>query len=340
MTIRVGIIGAGNISETHARVASEIEGVKIAAVYGQNRKRAAQLAERYECAAFDDLDMFLKHRPMEVVAIGSPSGLHAEHGIAAARHNLHALVEKPIDISTERADALISECEKAGVKLGVFFQDRMATDLCKLKEMIEAGRLSKPFLVSARVKWHRGAEYYSNSRWRGTTALDGGGALINQGIHTVDLMLWLMGDVSRVYAKGITALHRIEVEDTLVATMEFESGAIGTLEATTAAYPGYPRCLELTGAEGTITIEHDRIISADLRSPIEDLKNLKEHDSNAAAVSPVVSDTRGHKRIFEDFLKAIETGSIPRCDGREGRRSVKVVEAIYQSSSEGRAVRL
>jgi predicted dehydrogenase len=153
-------------------------------------------------------------------------------------------------------------------------------------------------------------------------------------------MLWLMGDVSRVYAKGITALHRIEVEDTLVATMEFESGAIGTLEATTAAYPGYPRCLELTGAEGTITIEHDRIISADLRSPIEDLKNLKEHDSNAAAVSPVVSDTRGHKRIFEDFLKAIETGSIPRCDGREGRRSVKVVEAIYQSSSEGRAVRL
>ena len=338
--IHIGIVGGGNISETHARAAREIEGVEIAAIHGRNQDKSARLGQLYGGAVYEDFERFLEHRPMSMVAIGSPSGLHAEQGIAAARHGLNVLVEKPIEITTARADRLIDECERAGVKLGVFFQDRVAPDLIRLKELIDAGRLGKPILVSARVKWYRPPDYYSESRWRGTRALDGSGALINQGVHTVDLLLWLMGDVTRVQSKAITALHKIEMEDTLVATLEFSNGAIGTLEATTSVYPGYPRRLELTGSEGTIIVEHDRIISADLRDPLDDFTRKEAGNSNPAATSPIVSDVRGHRRILEDFIRAIETNGRPLCDGREGRRSVELVQAIYESSRTGQGVTL
>jgi UDP-N-acetyl-2-amino-2-deoxyglucuronate dehydrogenase len=336
--IHIGIIGGGNISATHARAAREVDGVEIAAIYGFNQEKSRLLGQEYGAKVYTDFKAFLEHRPMDLVAIGSPSGLHAEQGIAAARHGLHVLVEKPIDISLKRADALIAECETAGVKLGVFFQDRTAPDLCRLKELIDGGRLGRPVLVSAQVKWHRAAEYYSDSRWRGTYALDGGGALINQGIHTVDLLVWLMGDVARVQAKAITALHQIEVEDTVVATLEFNNGAVGTLEAATSVYPGYPRRLELTGSEGTIIVEGDHIVHADLRSPLDDLLLTKSDGPQINASSPVVSDVGGHRRLLEDFICAIQTNGRPLCDGREGRRSLALVEAIYESSRSSQAV--
>ena len=338
--IYVGILGGGNISETHARAAREIEGVEIAAIYGHNQERAARLGQLYGGTVYGSFEAFLAHQPLDLVMIGSPSGLHAEQGIAAARCGLHVLVEKPIDVTIERADALISECERAGVKLGVFFQDRVAPDICQLKELVEAGRLGKPILVSGRVKWYRPPEYYRSSRWRGTWALDGGGALMNQGVHTVDLLLWLMGAVQRVSAKAVTALHEIEVEDTVVAMLEFANGAIGTLEAATSVYPGYLRRVELTGSAGTIILEHDRIIATDLLTPLAGLIQPTEKSSNPSATSPVVSDVRGHKAVLEDFLRAIETNGKPRCDGQEGRRSVELVRAIYESSRTGQAVTL
>lgn len=339
---RVGIIGAGNISDTHARAAREIDGVEIAAVYGHNRDKASRLAQVYGGAVYEDLETFLKHKPLDMVVIGSPSGLHAEQGIAAARHGLHVLVEKPIDTTTERTDLLIDECNRAGVKLGVFFQDRAAPDIALLKQLLDAGSLGKPILVSGRVKWYRPPEYYRDSRWRGVFALDGGGALMNQGVHTVDLLLWLMGDVTRVNAKAITALHDIEVEDTVVATLEYASGAIGTLEATTSVYPGYPRRIELTGSEGTIIVEDSQIVAANLRNPGEDLASIqvgpKAEADIARSTSPVISDVSGHKKVLEDFLRAIETDGQPMCDGYEGRRSVELVLAIYESSRTGEPV--
>ncbi|HZE70430.1 MAG TPA: Gfo/Idh/MocA family oxidoreductase [Pyrinomonadaceae bacterium] len=338
--IQVGILGGGNISETHARAVQQTEVAQITAVYGQNHEKAARLSKLYGGRVYESLQSFLDHRPMDMVAIGSPSGLHAEQGIAAARHGLHVLVEKPLDVDLDAGDALIVECERAGVKLGVFFQDRVAPGICKLKELIDAGRLGKLILVSARVKWYRPPEYYSGSRWRGTWAFDGGGALINQGVHTLDLLLWLLGDVERVYAKSITALHQIETEDTLVATLEFSSGVIGTLEAATSVYPGYARRLELSGSEGTLVLEHDRIIAADLRQPLEEKGPGAKADSNPSATSPVVSDVRGHQRILEDFFLAIEKGGRPICDGHEGRRSLELVQAIYQSSRTGLSVTL
>jgi UDP-N-acetyl-2-amino-2-deoxyglucuronate dehydrogenase len=341
---QIGIIGAGNISETHARAAREIDGVEIAAVYGNNRDKASRLAQLYGGAVYQNLDAFLEHKPLDVVMIGSPSGLHAEQGIAAARRGLHVLVEKPIDITTARSDLLINECERAGVKLGVCFQDRVAPDIVRLKQLVDAGRLGKPILVSGRVKWYRPPEYYRDSRWRGTFELDGGGALINQGVHTVDLLLWLMGEVARVSAKVITAFHEIEVEDTVAATLQFANGAIGTLEAATSVYPGYPRRVELTGSEGTIILEDNQIVAAHLRNPGEDLLGFqgapKKESSNPSSTSPVVSDVRGHTRILEDFLRAIETDGTPVCDGYEGRRSIELVQAIYESSRTGESVTL
>jgi predicted dehydrogenase len=340
----IGIIGAGNISDTHARAALEIEGVSIAAVYGTNSEKAARLAQRYGAEVYSELEAFLAHKPMEMVMIGSPSGLHAEQGIAAARQGLHVLVEKPIDVSLARTDLLINECERANVKLAVCFQDRVAPDVVRLKELVDAGVLGKPILISARVKWYRPPEYYRDSRWRGTYALDGGGALMNQGIHTVDLLQWLMGEVVRVQARAVTALHQIEVEDTVVATLEFANGAIGTLEAATSAYPGYPRQLELTGSEGTIILEDSRIVAIDLRTGKADFPvasiSTKNPDSSQRSTSPVVSDVSGHKRLLQDFLRAIETGDRPVCDGYEGRRSVELVQAIYESSRTGESVRL
>jgi UDP-N-acetyl-2-amino-2-deoxyglucuronate dehydrogenase len=335
MTTHIGLIGGGNITDTHARAALAIPGVKIAAIYGTHPEKTARLCQDYGGTPYADLDKFLAHQPMNMVIIGSPSGLHAEHGIKAARHGLDVLTEKPIDISTARADALIAECEKAGVILGVLFQDRSKPEIHRLKNFLNDGGLGKPILADAQVKWYRPPEYYGNSRWRGKLALDGGGALINQGVHTVDLLLWLMGDVVTVQARMSTALHKIEGEDTVIALLEFASGAMGTLVAATSAYPGYPRRLELTGSEGTVILEHDRIIRADLRTLRPDLIGTESGDQNQQATSAVVSDVRGHQALIEDFLRAIKTNSRPACDGKEGRRSVALIEAIYESARSG-----
>ena len=158
---------------------------------------------------------------------------------------------------------------------------------------------------------------------------------MNQGIHTVDLLLWLLGGVQRLYAQTRTALHEIEVEDTVVACLEFAGGAVATLEATTAAYPGYPRRLELTGTQGTVVLEHDRIVATDLRPPPSEPLPRGPGNENASSSSPVVSDVSGHRRVIEDFLHATETGAEPLCSGREGRRSVALVEAIYRSARSG-----
>ena len=188
------------------------------------------------------------------------------------------------------------------------------------------------------LKWYRPADYYANSRWRGTWDLDGGGALINQAVHTLDLMLWMFGEVKAVQAMSKTALHAIEAEDTLIAMLEFSNGALGVLQAATSVFPGYPRRLELTGSEGTLIIEQDRLLAADLKNPSADLLKRSEADKNPSSSSPVVSDARGHQAVLEDFLLAIRTNTKPRCDGPEGRRSLTVVQAIYEACRTGKRV--
>jgi UDP-N-acetyl-2-amino-2-deoxyglucuronate dehydrogenase len=330
--LRIGFIGGGGISGTHARAAASIPGLEVAAFHGDNRERTARLAQEFAAPAYDDLESFLSQTPaLDLVAIGSPSGRHAEQGIAAAARGIHVLVEKPVDITVDRVDELIAATDRAGVKLGVFFQDRLHPAVVEIRSMLDSGALGSPVMISGRVKWHRPAEYYATSRWRGTWALDGGGALMNQAIHTVDLVLWLFGPVARVYGSTATRLHKIEVEDTAAAVLEFESGAIGTIEATTSAFPGYARRLEITGTEGTVILEHDRLVQVDLRSG-QGSPALDSTDANASASSALVSDSSAHRRVLEDFVRAIQTGSTPSCDGRDGRKSVALVQAIYKSA--------
>jgi len=333
--VNVGIVGAGNISETHAR-AAQAAGLNVAAVFGDNHDKARQLARRYDAVADDSLQDLL-HRDLDIVMIGSPSGCHAEQAIAAARSGRHVLVEKPLDISTSRIDRLLDEVSRAKVTLGVFFQDRLKPDVAMMKQLIDTGEIGTPVMATGEVKWFRSPDYYATSRWRGTWALDGGGALMNQGIHTVDLLLYLLGPVVRV--AGITArrFHTIEAEDTASATFEFASGALGAIEATTAACPGRPRRLGILGSEGSLVLEGDRLIETHTRG------SLDEAGPKAAALvdatpenvtSPVVSDADAHQRIIEDFVGAIRDRRAPVCDGREGRRSVEVVEAVYRSARE------
>jgi UDP-N-acetyl-2-amino-2-deoxyglucuronate dehydrogenase len=340
MTTHIGLIGGGNISETHARAARAIADVEIAAVFGTNAAKVGRLCREYGGKAYSNFDEFLVHRPMELVAIGSPSGLHAEQGIAAARRGLHVLTEKPLDITIERADALIAETRKADVQLGVFFQDRCKPDIISVKNAVDAGAVGKAILADARVKWYRPPEYYANSRWRGTGALDGGGALINQAVHTLDLMLWIFGEVKAVQATCKTALHAIEVEDTLIAMLEFANGALGVLQAATSVFPGYPRRLELTGSEGTLILEQDRLLAAGLKNLSADLLKRSEADRNPSSSSPTISDSRGHRAVLEDFLHAIRTNTKPQCDGQEGRRSLVLVQAIYEACRTKKRVNL
>jgi UDP-N-acetyl-2-amino-2-deoxyglucuronate dehydrogenase len=332
MTIHVGLIGGGNISDTHARAALAIPEVKISAIFGSNAEKVRALAQKYGGKPFGSLEEFLDHRPMDLVAIGSPSGLHAKHGIAAASRGLHVLTEKPIDISTAAADELINAAEQHNVKLGVMFQDRLKPEIRKLKLWMERGVLGQPLLADARVKWYRPPEYYANSKWRGTLDLDGGGALINQAVHTVDLLLWLMGDVVKVQSNAATVFHDIEGEDLVLSTLEFTTGAMGSLQASTAAYPGYPRRLEITGSEGTIILEHDRIVAVDLRSAPDDVRPGVPSADSENVSSPVVSDFSGHQAIFEDFISAIKNDRAPACDGHEARRSIALLERIYTAA--------
>jgi UDP-N-acetyl-2-amino-2-deoxyglucuronate dehydrogenase len=334
----IGLIGAGNISQTHAAAAAQIHAARVVAVCGRTRDRAERIAVHSGASAYDDLGRFLEHRPMDLVVIGSPSGLHAEQGIAAAQHGLHVLTEKPIDTSTARADRLIAAAARAGVTLGVIFQDRMKPDIARLKALIDAGRLGAPILASASVRWHRPLDYYKGSTWRGIQALDGGGALMNQGVHTVDLLLWLFGPVRRVFGTVATRVHAIEVEDTAVATLEFASGAIGTIEAATSAYPGYARQIALTGSEGTVKLDGDRLAVIDLRSPDAGDVVAAENAVSAAARSPVVADVSAHRAVFEDFIAAVAGHRQPSCDGAQGRASVAVVEAVYRSATTGQPV--
>jgi UDP-N-acetyl-2-amino-2-deoxyglucuronate dehydrogenase len=333
--MHLGLIGAGNISGTHLRAAQMVPGVIVSAVYSPTLEKARRLAESAGATPYASLERFFAHAPLDIVAIGSPSGVHAEQAITAAERGLHVLVEKPLDISTARIDMVIAAAERHGVSVGVFFQDRLKPDFVRAKRMVDQRELGRPVMASGRVKWHRPAGYYAESTWRGTHALEGGGVLMNQGIHTVDVLQWLFGPVASVSAVVATRLHAIEVEDTAAAVLTFQSGAIGVLEAATSVFPGYSRRVELTGTEGTLILEQDALVAADLRSGRE---SLPIQAPATSATTAAVADATPHARVIEDFLDAIRTGRPPACDAREGRKSVAIVEAIYESARTGRIV--
>ncbi|CAN5820913.1 Gfo/Idh/MocA family oxidoreductase [soil metagenome] len=338
------VVGTGNIARAHVEAIGLLPNAFVAGVTSHTPERARAFAKEYDVRAYADLAEALADDDVQVVSVCTPSGAHLEPAVAAAEAGRHVVVEKPLEISTERARTIVDAAERAGVQLATIFMSRFSDAHVRVKEAIDAGRLGRPLQGDAFVKWYRSQAYYDSADWRGTWALDGGGALMNQAIHQLDLLLWLMGPIDEVFAFGDTLAHdRLEVEDTLVAALRYRSGALGTLTAATSLRPGQPKLLELHGAHGTIAVRDDAIVSWDLLdvsdAEREDVTNASAAPSGTFA-DPMAMSFENHRRQFEDFVRALDTGSSPLVDGREGLRSVSVVEAIYRSVREGVRVRV
>jgi UDP-N-acetyl-2-amino-2-deoxyglucuronate dehydrogenase len=333
----IGLVGIGMIAGVQAEAIRQLNSSRLVAVCTRDAARAAEFAARYGATPYTDYQQFLAHPELELVSICTPSGTHSDLGIAAAAAGRHVLVEKPIEVNLARADALIEACDHHGVKLGVIFQSRFLPAVQAIRQAVEEGRLGRLLLADAFVKWYREPHYYAPGSWHGTLDLDGGGALINQAIHTVDLLRWIVGPVERVAAfKGALRYPHLEGEDTLVASLRFANGALGMIEAATSAKPGFKRRLELSGERGTIVLEGDSIatwaIDGEAPPPLVS-EQLTDGSANPAAIS-----CEGHRRQIAEMIEAIAADRPPLIDGREGRKSLQLVEAIYAAASEERLV--
>ena len=341
-----GIIGCGMIANFHVKAINDIPGAKVAACFDTIAASADRLAAATGCRAYHQLDQMLADPAVTVVTVGTPSGAHMEPALAAARAGKHVIVEKPLEVTLDRCDVIIQACEQNKVTLSAVFPSRFHDSNVELKRAIDEKRFGRLTLGDAYVKWFRPQSYYDAGAWRGTWKLDGGGALMNQAIHSVDLLTWLMGPVTEVYARTATLAHeRIEVEDTAVATVRFANGAMGVIEASTAAYPGYLKRIEIHGSEGSAVIEEEDIVKWDFAKPgprDETVRaQMQAHKSTGGGASdPAAIGHHGHAKQFRDVLAAIDSNRKPAIDGHEGRRSVEIILAIYQSAATGQPVRL
>lgn len=346
MAIGFGIVGAGMISRFHAKALAEVRGAKLVACADSAKDRAEALAKEFGCTAYDSVDAMLADKSVDAVTIATPSGAHMEPAVAAANAGKHVIVEKPLEITLKKCDKIIAACDKAGVKLSSIFPSRFHDSSKLMKQAVEQGRFGRITLGDAYVKWFRTQQYYDSGAWRGTWALDGGGALMNQAVHTVDLLAWLMGPVVEVQAYTATLAHeRIEVEDVCTATLKFANGALGVLEATTAAYPGYLKRIELHGSEGSAVLEEEDVKAWDFmkkqRSDAAVHRQMASSKSTGGgAADPAAIGHHGHMLQFQDFVDAIRKDRAPAIDGPEGRRSIEIILAIYQSAKTGKKVTL
>lgn len=344
--VRFGILGSGAVALLHARALAQAKGAKLVAIGGRNATTTTELAGKLGVTAALDCDDLLARKDVDAVIVCTPSGTHAEQGLRAAAAGKHVLVEKPIDVTLDRARALIEGCRTAGVRLGVVFQNRFLPHVALIRGAIQAGRLGRVILADGHVKWFRGHGYYQDAPWRGTRALDGGGALMNQAIHTVDLVHHLAGPVASV--SGFTARLRhksIECEDTAVAALRLVDGGCGVLEAATSVWPGFARRLELHGERGSVVLEGNDVPvwSMEGSGPEEaELARLRGEEKvrSDGAQDPTAIDLTPHRLQLEDFAAAVRDDRSPAVDGEEGMRALEIVLAIYRSAASGQAVTL
>lgn len=338
--IGIGIIGTGTVAAFHAVAIAGIEGARLVGVYSRTKSKADTFAARHQCESYYSQEKMLADKNIELVCICTPSGLHLEAALACIHADKHCLIEKPLEISTERCDQII-ECARQGrVHVGVIFQSRFYDAERKIKDAIDNGKIGDIVLADAYVKWHRTPEYYQSSGWRGTKKFDGGGALMNQGIHAVDLLQWLAGPVKSVSAYAANVKHKnIEVEDTIVASLQFASGALGVIECSTAITPGAKRRIEMNGTLGSIILEGDEIVVCHLAGSSTGIGTHDKHSSiSAGATDPADISYVGHQRQIEDMLDAIRHGRPCAITAEEGRKSVRIVEAIYESAQKRKEI--
>ncbi len=340
------VVGCGMIAGFHARAIAEIPGAKLLGGYSSRLESAEKFVSEFGGKAYRTFDELLADPAVQVVNICTPSGAHLDPALAAAKAGKHVVVEKPLEITLERCDTIIDACESAGVTLVTIFPSRFSGANLALKAAIDAGRFGRLTLGDTYVKWWRTQEYYDGGGWRGTWALDGGGAYMNQAIHNVDLIYWLMGEVAEVAAVTATLAHeRIEVEDTGVAAVRFANGAVGTIAAATSAFPGLLKRTEIHGDQGSAVIEQDSIkLWQFAKEDAGDAALLRQFGAASAtqggAGDPKAISHLGHRLQLEDLIRSIETGGRPSVDGRQGRKSVEIILAIYESNRAGKRVSL
>lgn len=343
------LVGCGMIARFHARALAEIPGARVAGLVSRSPANAQSLLAETNtpaCPVFATVEEAVRAPGVDVVVITTPSGAHLEPAVTAAAAGKHVVVEKPLEITGPRCERIIEACDQHGVKLCTIFPSRFADANVTLKAAVDAGKFGRLTLGEAANKWWRSQAYYDDGGWKGTQALDGGGALMNQAIHNVDLLLWLMGPAASVCGLTATLAHeRIEVEDTAVAAIRFRSGALGVLTATTSVHPGYPKQIAVHGDKGSAVIEQEDVLKWDFAPATPDDAAVKERfaakvGASGGAADPKAISHEGHRRQLADFVAAIRENRAPKVDGREGKRAVELICAVYESNRTGRVVTL
>ena len=346
-SIGFGLVGTGVIAHNHAqaiRALSAKYDLKLVGVLGRTQTKAREFAEHYAIPlATDDPAAFFDSPDIQVVCVLTPSGAHLEPASQAIRAGKHLLVEKPLEINLPRVDAMLDAARAARVQVECIFQARFTEGARVLKAALDDGRFGRLCLCSAYIKWHRSAQYYSG--WKGTLGMDGGGAVINKSIHAIDLLQWLAGMPSEIFAWKTRRVHLgIEAEDTACAALRFPDGALGTIEATTASYPGWERRIEICGELGSVALEDEKVVRWEFRDVRpEDAEILAQAAANTVKTGAGASNIigfEGHQRQIEQMVIALRNGAPMPIGGDQARNSVALVRALYESAECGRPVRL
>ena len=336
---KFGIVGAGLIADFHAKAIQNLENASLIGICGSNPDKTRRLAEKYNCKTFENTEELMCADDIEIVVIATPSGAHLEPTIAAAQHRKHVICEKPLEISLERIDTMIEAHHLAGTKLGGIFNYRYHETVKYLKSAIDSGRFGTITYASVHVPWWRSDDYYKDS-WHGTLKLDGGGALMNQAIHMIDLLQHLMGPVDSLQAYTATLGHSIEAEDTGAAVLRFKNNALGVIYGSTASFPGQFRRIEITGTKGTvIQVENSFKVwqFADQTEADNEIFNRFNQVEGGGGVSdPGAIPFEPHAKNISAFIDALEFGKAFEINGQEARKAVEIVLAIYTSALEQR----
>ena len=333
---RVGLVGCGRISRNHLDAIAALEGLQLEAVCDIAPARAREAGEQYGVPWFESQEEMLRAVELDLVTITTPSGLHPEHGVFAAHAGKHVVLEKPMSITLEGADELVSACDKAGVRLFVVKQNRLNPAVQLLRRAVDKGRFGRMYLANTTVRWARPQEYYDQAAWRGTWEFDGG-AFMNQASHYIDLMQWLVGSVESVMAKTATLARRIETEDTGVALLKFRSGALGVIEVTMLAFPrNLEGSVTLLGERGSVKIGGtavNRVEHWEFAGYDDDDKLVE-----AANTTPANVYGFGHLGYYRNVLAVLRGEAAPDTDGRAGRKSVELILGMYESARTGMEV--
>lgn len=340
--VRFGVVGIGVIGKVHIEAMLQAEGAELVAVCDILEDRVNEQVRAHGVRGYTNYREMLQQEDIDVINICTPSGMHADMIIQAAEAGKHVICEKPLDITVSKIDEAVITCKRAGVKLAGIFQRRLVPENLRVKRAMDSGILGKLVMANARVLWYRSQEYYDEGGWRDTWEMDGGGALMNQSIHTIDLLQGMAGPVKSVYAKGGAFVHDIETEDLSIAVLSFENGAIGSILGTTCAYPGFYTSIELVGSDGTIIIKDDKIEVCDVRGKKKEcqeiLSTAAQGSVGGANREPKAIAKKGHVVQVEDMVKAIQEKREPIITGEAARNAVCIIRGIYESMKTGKEV--